>query len=230
MKYLILLFLIFIISLHAQTSIAKHPCSALKTKNEQKECFLKEYKSADKELNEVYKNIRKSLSPENEEELKKVQRPWIGYRDGLCEGPMYSGDETGIETIACKTETTRERTSYLRKVWNLGKFPKDGIGSYTDGFGGRLKLFRKKGKPVHFELGVVRGPTAHLGEMDGDWTPNQEGKWTWSSPANCKAEDPECCILKFQTFDARIEVEEISCSAFHGARAYFGGDYRYEFK
>ncbi|WP_246050778.1 lysozyme inhibitor LprI family protein [Leptospira langatensis] len=227
-RYPIFLLLpLFLITLEAKSP---NPCSNQKDKAEQKECFQKQYQTADKELNEVYKNVRKSLSDPDKEELKKVQRLWIGYRDGVCEGPMYSSDETGIETISCKADATKARTSYLQKVWIFGKFPKDGLGIYTDGFGGRLRLFRAKGKSDRFQLNVVRGPTAHLGEMDGDWTPNPEGKWTWSSPQNCKAEDPECCILKFQTFDTRIEVEEVACSGFHGARAYFDGDYRYEFK
>ncbi|TGL62069.1 lysozyme inhibitor LprI family protein [Leptospira sarikeiensis] len=223
--------LIFSLSLQTKSKETEEDCLKLKNKEEQKKCSSKEYQAADKELNKAYKKIRETLSESEKEELKKLQIMWIGYRDGICEGPMYSMDETGVDTILCKTEITIDRTQYFHKVWEHPNPPKDGIGSYTDGFGGSLKLSREKSKKeIQFSFEVVRGPTAHIGEVTGSWTPNQEGKWTWASTPNCNSEDPDCCLLQFETFPNRIEVEEISCSAYHGARAYFGGSYRYSKK
>ncbi|XDD50106.1 lysozyme inhibitor LprI family protein [Leptospira sp. WS92.C1] len=203
----------------------------LKSTEDQKKCALKKYEIVDKELNKTYQTIRKTFSESTKRELKEVQQLWIGYRDGICEGPMYSPDETGIESILCKTKTTIERITYLKRVWLSGVPPTDGLGSYVDGFGGSLKLLRKKSvQEIQFELQVVRGPTAHVGEIGGNWTPTKEGKWTWASSPGCSKEDPECCLLEFHTIAAsRIEVKEIYCSAYRGARASFDGDYRYEF-
>ncbi|TGK02028.1 DUF1311 domain-containing protein [Leptospira selangorensis] len=225
-----------LISIFAFSAFSKTPepidiCSKIKNKSDQKKCYSKEYQSADNELNVTYKKIREGLSESQREDLKKLQVLWIGYRDGVCEGPMYASDESGIETIICKSGTTTERTKYLNHVWKFGTASKEGLGSYTDGFGGSLKLFRdKSNKNIQFSFEVVRGPTAHLGEVNGNWTPSKEGKWSWASTEGCKSEDPDCCLLEFEYFQNRIEVEEVSCSAYHGARAYFGGSYRYEFK
>ncbi len=225
-------FILLLFNFSLQTKTAPlDTCSKLKNKEDQKKCFLKEYETSDKELNQAYRKVREALSESEKQDLKKIQQLWIGYRDGICEGPMYSSDDTGIETIVCKTETTSERTEYLRKVWIFGNPSKDGLGLYTDGFGGILKLFSKKpGGEIRFELEVVRGPTAHIGQIDGIWTPSKAQKWTWTSSPGCTAKDPECCMLEFQSFSNRIEVEELSCSAYHGARAYFDGTYRYKFK
>ncbi|PJZ24411.1 urease-associated protein [Leptospira hartskeerlii] len=223
--------LLFTFSIFPKTPESSDVCSKIKIKNDQKKCYSKEYQVADKELNVTYKKIREDLSESQKEDLKKLQVLWIGYRDGICEGPMYASDESGLETIICKTETTAERTKYLNHVWKFGKASKEGLGSYTDGFGGTLKLFRNKSsKSIQFSFDVVRGPTAHLGEVSGNWNPAKEGKWTWASTEGCKPEDPDCCLLEFEYFQNRIEVEEVSCSAYHGARAYFGGSYRYKFK
>lgn len=223
--------LLLAFSLLSKTSEPADPCSKIKNKNDQKKCYMNEYQVADKELNLTYKKIREGLSDPEKEDLKKLQVLWIGYRDGICEGPMYSSDESGTETIICKTATTAERTKYLHHVWKFSTVSKEGLGSYTDGFGGSLKLFRDtSSNEIQFSLEVVRGPTAHLGEVSGNWTPAKEAKWIWASTPGCNSEDPDCCLLEFQYFQNRIEVEEISCSAYHGARAYFGGSYRYEFK
>ncbi|MEI7014105.1 lysozyme inhibitor LprI family protein [Leptospira licerasiae] len=231
LRTLLTLVILFTFSIFAQTSEPSDVCAKLKKQDDRKKCRSKEYQAADKELNETYKKIREGLSDPEKEELKKLQVLWIGYRDGVCEGPMYSSDESGIETIVCKTGTTTERIKYLKHVWKFGTASKDGLGAYTDGFGGNLKLFRdKSSKSIQFSFEVVRGPTAHLGEVSGTWTPAKEGKWTWASTEGCKSDDPDCCLLEFQYFQNRIEVDEVSCSAYHGARAYFGGSYRYEFK
>lgn len=228
-RWIILLLFAFSSILLSESPTQTEHCLRLKDVGAQRKCADAEYKTADKKLNETYQDVRKNLSESEKDELKKLQRLWIGHRDGICEGPMYYSDETGIDQVLCKTQTTIERTDYLKKVWMRKDFPKDGLGTYTDGFGGSLKLFEDK-KEIRFSFEVVRGPTAHSGEVDGVWKPNREKKWTWASTPGCKEEDTDCCLLQFEVVNSnRIDVEEISCSYYHGARAYFGGSYRYGF-
>jgi uncharacterized protein YecT (DUF1311 family) len=45
------------------------------------ECQQKRYEKADRELNRVYGEIMKDLSPEGQKKLKEAQRAWLKYRD-----------------------------------------------------------------------------------------------------------------------------------------------------
>jgi uncharacterized protein YecT (DUF1311 family) len=44
-------------------------------------CHTKRYEKADRELNRVYGETLKSLSPEGQQKLKESQRAWLKYRD-----------------------------------------------------------------------------------------------------------------------------------------------------
>ncbi|MDR2061948.1 MAG: lysozyme inhibitor LprI family protein [Acinetobacter sp.] len=70
----------------------------------------------DKELNSVYKSKISKLSQNEKEKLKASQRNWVKKKEKLC---MANEDEFGreshFEAIACQTEMTKERISFLRK-------------------------------------------------------------------------------------------------------------------
>jgi uncharacterized protein YecT (DUF1311 family) len=83
-----------------------------------RDCAGKEYKQADAELNQVYKQLMSKLEdPGHQAALKSAQQVWIKYRDTNCEyesylnrgGTMYSVVNTG-----CLTRMTKERTTELR--------------------------------------------------------------------------------------------------------------------
>ena len=44
-------------------------------------CHSKRYEKADRELNKVYGETLKTLSPEGQQKLKESQRAWLKYRD-----------------------------------------------------------------------------------------------------------------------------------------------------
>ncbi len=45
------------------------------------DCHQKRYEAADKELNRVYGEIMKDLTPEGQKKLKEAQRAWLRFRD-----------------------------------------------------------------------------------------------------------------------------------------------------
>ena len=101
-----------------QNQKTQDPCANAKTTPEMRDCAGKEYKQADAELNQVYKQLMSKLEdPGHQAALKSAQQIWIKYRDTNCEyesylnrgGTMYSVVNTG-----CLTRMTKERTTELR--------------------------------------------------------------------------------------------------------------------
>ncbi|MBP9134688.1 MAG: DUF1311 domain-containing protein [Saprospiraceae bacterium] len=77
----------------------------------------KSYKSADLELNKVYKLLMKELDPEAKALLKKAQQDWIKYRDSHCtfEGQMFEGGSAQPMVISsCMEIVTKARTEELK--------------------------------------------------------------------------------------------------------------------
>jgi uncharacterized protein YecT (DUF1311 family) len=224
---LLLYVLFFPVVLFSET---KEKCNSISESNHKMSCYKSIYKKVDLTLNTTYQKVKSNLASPEKKELLELQRMWIAFRDGLCEGPMYEFDQSGLETLLCKIETTEERTKYLEQVWVFGKIPLDPSGSYTDGFGGSLEILRQPNNQFEFKIEVVRGPTAHIGEVSGAFTPNNKQSWIWKSNKSCNQEEEDCCLLEFKQLTGKILIKEISCSYFHGARAYFDGSYRYIFK
>lgn len=221
--------LCFVISLsvHAEST---DECKGIGMEKTKRNCYSEAYKKSDRILNSTYKDIKSKLNPTEQKELISVQRDWILYRDSICEGPLYSYDTSGLETLICKLQSTDDRIGYLRTVWKKGSFPDTPVGEYLDGFGGNLRIIKVSENKFEFSMEVVRGPTAHIGEVSGQWQTKLNVKWRWKSEAECQDTDMECCILEFKSSQAKIEVKEISCQYYHGARAYFDGVYRYKFR
>jgi len=61
-------------------------CANATTQSEMNQCAAKDNKAADKELNDLYKQITARLKddPEAKQLLVKAQRAWIVFRDAEC--------------------------------------------------------------------------------------------------------------------------------------------------
>jgi uncharacterized protein YecT (DUF1311 family) len=62
-------------------SLYAHDCGNEPNTVAIEECHQKRYEKADRELNKVYAEIMKDLSPEGQKKLKEAQRAWLRYRD-----------------------------------------------------------------------------------------------------------------------------------------------------
>lgn len=83
-------------------------------------CFARTYKIADAQLNQLYKQIRQVLKPEEQQQLLAAQRLWIQLRDATCkaESDLYKGgDMESPAYSACLEEETRQRTADLKTTY-----------------------------------------------------------------------------------------------------------------
>lgn len=83
-------------------------CDRYNTAYDQTYCFAKLFLESDKELNEVYKSLRGSVSGDTRQGLTEVQRNWIRHRDATCQ------PEEGRIDVQCNYRLNRERAEYLR--------------------------------------------------------------------------------------------------------------------
>lgn len=188
------------------------------------------FEKADASLNQVWESLKKTLPAEQFDELKIKQRDWLHYRDHLALSPAFSGapsDEAQArkspEYFDSAAEITNERVLWLKA------FPKelpyeDGAitGSWSDSFGGQMEIVQK-GNKLYFTITVIRGATAHSGNISGIafWNPPL-GWFSDKGKAEGKSEESN---LAFHRKGNEIEVIGANTLYYHGARAFFDGTY-----
>ena len=59
-------------------------CNSLKSTYEMKVCAGKSYEKADKNLNQVYRQLKPNLDKSQQNKLVNAQRAWIQFRDKCC--------------------------------------------------------------------------------------------------------------------------------------------------
>lgn len=90
------------------------------------DCAYQEWKTADAELNSVYKRVMGMLKDQDDqlddaqrggpEALRDAQRAWITFRDKTCEAEgfaMRGGTAEPMVVGFCLTRITRERIAHL---------------------------------------------------------------------------------------------------------------------
>ena len=194
------------------------------------QCVKTQYEKADLELNRLYKKIITTLNTTDKKELINNEIDWINTKEYICgfQAQLAQMDTKDIiknvEYYNCLKDFTQTRIEYLQSYLNKN-LTNDITGYYTDSMGGILEITRNKNNTINFNLTVVRGPTAHIGELDGIIKINKKSG-EYKDTEMCKELNTPCCKLTFQIFDEKIVVKEYDCQAFHGVRAYFDGTYR----
>lgn len=198
-------------------------CGEIKEEKGKLSCYKKEYERLDKTLNEVYQDIKKRIDKPLAEAMKRDSRSWIDRKEYFCADSLYTGDKEAESKnssyYSCLIDFTDSRISYLKKAFGREGIKTGLVGEYNDGDNGSLTISKNKNQ-FDFYLNVVRGPTHHLGEISGSLdTKKKEFKWR-------DIKEGESCELNFKLSDYTIDIKEVECSSFHGARAYFDGIYR----
>jgi len=151
----------------------------------------------------------------------------VEYRDHLASSPTYSG-EAGDEAAAknspgyfsAAADLTEARTKWLRGLFSQA--PMESMtGEWTDSYGGRADIVEKDGK-LHFVFNCVRGPSAHLGDLAGIASWNKTLGW-FSDKGRDKDKTDETNIAFI--LDGVLRVHGANTQHYHGARAYFDGEY-----
>ncbi|BCU76733.1 lysozyme inhibitor LprI family protein [Luteolibacter sp. LG18] len=177
----------------------------------------------DKALNTVFTTLKKELRPDLFVKMQEDQRGWVEYRDYITTGPG-TGDATDAtpDRWTGAAELTEARIAWL-KAWKKLDQRKGWSGRYSDGRGGLLEIVEKDGH-AWFTLSVVRGPSSHTGEIAGQVKVN--GSTGWFETKGEGEKDPTwLTFLDGLDYNGSIRVTEENTGSFHGARAYFSGNY-----
>lgn len=114
----IALLALFAIGITAKPVFAQ--CEDKKATADQIECLGTALKKADAELNRIYQNTRKELSPEDAARLRKAQRAWLAYRDAQCDAEQkhYEGGSIAPVLFArCRLALTQRRSKEIKETY-----------------------------------------------------------------------------------------------------------------
>lgn len=103
------------------------PCKTQSTTLVINECGKLTLKEKDRELNQAYQALMKSLKADDtgddrnfaevKKKLQDAQRAWITFRDNDCQGKLSrwaSGTIRGARHLGCLADRTEQRTKELR--------------------------------------------------------------------------------------------------------------------
>ncbi|MFO1482928.1 MAG: lysozyme inhibitor LprI family protein [Verrucomicrobiaceae bacterium] len=186
------------------------------------------FEKADKALNEAWAAAKKVLDEAEFNKLKEDQRAWVEYRDYLARSPMYTGAD--VQELALDAPEYLEaaagledmRTEWLKGLVREWKTDEPLTGLWTDSYGGHIEVVERDGH-LYFNIECVRGPTSHIGDLAGIAAWNQT--IGWFSDKGLDKEKKDETNLSFILRDRRLEVVGANTGYYHGARAYFDGEY-----
>jgi uncharacterized protein YecT (DUF1311 family) len=184
------------------------------------------YEESDTWLNEIYRQAKDELASRSFADLKKREADWISYRDSFAEQTAeLNANVESLPKEVARLQSLRDlaiaRIQFIRNLLDTN-LPAGISGVYRDEFGGELDL-EKDDKGVKFNLSVVRGPTAHTGEVSGRIV-LRAGTGIFRDPDPLEGESP--AEIKLNVLDdRRIEIKARNDGYLHGARAYFDGVY-----
>ncbi len=97
-------------------------CNNPQTTLEMRHCASQSYEKADKQLNQVYRQLKPKLSPSRQKKLVETQLAWIEFRDKNCKfeaSHVEGGSLEPVLELLCLVEMTEERVKDLQGYSNL---------------------------------------------------------------------------------------------------------------
>jgi uncharacterized protein YecT (DUF1311 family) len=188
------------------------------------------FEKTDKALNDAWAAAKKMLTETEFNKLKEDQRAWVEHRDYLARSPMYTGadvrDEVALdapEYLEAAAGLAEMRTDWLKGLVREWKAEEPLTGLWTDSYGGHIEVVESEGR-LHFIIECVRGPTSHVGGLAGIAVWNRSIGWFSDKGREDKGDEPET-NLSFILRDRKLEIIGANTGYYHGARAYFDGEY-----
>lgn len=187
---------------------------------------MAEYQKQDLLLNDFYEELMSRLTQEQKADLRDRQRAWIEHKEYMA-GFQARAPEGEEQNHAIYWETaaymTQSRTGFLKFVYNNKEVSPSVSGTYIDERGGTLSILERADDWI-FHIDVVRGPTYHLGFVRGEAAKDGEGanfeEWREEYIFDGKA-----AKISFKREGSKVIIEGENTGAYHGARAYFDGEY-----
>jgi hypothetical protein len=134
-----------------------------------------------------------------------------------------NGEPEGKLTAAyyeTAAELTQSRSDWLRgRIRNVDESV---TGIWIDSFGGILEIVQEKERLL-FVINVVRGPAFHVGALTGVTTWNSPLGW-FSDKGRDKEKTEESNLVFIERGNV-LEIVGANTSYYHGAHAYFDGEY-----
>jgi uncharacterized protein YecT (DUF1311 family) len=220
------LLLIGLVALSCATTAAEQEKAPLTLKQAKAE-----FEKADRELNDAWAAVKKAMSAEEFAPLKDEQKAWLEYREHMAHSPARTGEpaepgqrgkQFSPEYYEEATALTQDRAAWLRGVVAEWKDEDSVSGVWSDSYGGEMQVAVEK-KKLYFSIDVVRGPTAHVGEIAGVASWNEP--LGWFTDKGRDKDKPDETNLAFISENRRLRVVGANTSYYHGARAYFDGTY-----
>ena len=190
------------------------------------------FEAVDAQLNAVYADAARELPAAAFEELRLDQRRWLERRDPYAEAVAQL--EVGVTVLddpevepwfwIARTERTLARIDVLGgwlEYYRDGPADAGWSGAWVDGDGGWLLVLDDGSVHLAFELFVVRGPTHHLGQLEG--VAERIGRTARFTTVSAWDETPTW--LTFIAEGPLVRLWAENAQSFHGMRAYFDGDY-----
>ena len=191
------------------------------------------FAKADKALNAAYAETKKALPDYEFAELREDQREWLKIRDERAEMTVHYEDRERPEGKEKESPVYWEAMTYLTETrieilrgWRGVGDSETWTGRYIDGNGGLLEIVQE-GEKIFFTLQVVRGPTYHNGAISGEAVKNMMmARHTDKNTADAdKPKDFGETWLSFISEGRFLKIIGANTQYYHGARAYFDGDY-----
>lgn len=98
-------------------AVAATRCDKIERVDALNECLGDEFGMADKALNSAYAELRRKLTPERQEVLKKAETSWIALRDNDCDfeaSAAAGGTAYQSLYLSCQIHTTKRRIRLLQ--------------------------------------------------------------------------------------------------------------------
>jgi uncharacterized protein YecT (DUF1311 family) len=97
------------------------PCDSVMENDKLAQCLGVEFEKADARLNQRYAALRKSMSEEQRQILKRAQTAWVTVRDADCELQVARLAEPGSQAyqpavLSCLTEKTLRRIEDFKEL------------------------------------------------------------------------------------------------------------------
>ena len=197
-----------------------------------KEQARSEFVSANRQINQTWAQLMKKYAdygPDWLDKMKIEQRQWLHYCDAMAASPFNLGTKVPPEKVkdtqaylVTAAILTRDRSKWLRGLINDPESSDSLTGRWFDSYGGCLRIIQE-GSSLLFTIDVVRGETAHLGGIRGIASWNSPLGW-FSDKGKDKEKEDETNLAFIQR-NGKLEVFEAKSDHYHGARAYFEGEY-----
>ena len=186
-----------------------------------KDMLLQQLKVHNHRLARATQRALQGLSGKGLSLFEEDQKNWTHWREEFfsdASSQLRSASELSEEKLATWTEEVRRRTSWIHGLMDH-RHQQDLTGFWSDGAGGYFSLV-ERGDQIHFLASCARGPTRHLGSIQGKAKRSGEkAVFTISEFSD------EPTRLEFSFVQPWIVLEGHNTAPYHGSRAYFDGHY-----